>query len=130
MTYVQRHGAIVWAVSPSEVSDDIIDAILAELVAQLARDTPYVLIFDLTHAGVPNALHRRKLAAHIRDNTPRIRRCVRGVGVILTSPLVRGIVTAIFWIARPPVPYQLFASRADAPRWADSLGPDTPAPEP
>jgi|SRR5271166_1885741 len=121
VSYVERRGPIVWAVPPPELSDEAIDAILSALEEHLARATPYVLLFDLTHAGMPNALQRQKLAAHIRDNTPRIKHCVRGVGVILRSTLVRGVVTAVFWIAPPPVPHHLFTSRAEAIRWAESL---------
>src|SRR5271155_3283679 len=113
MSQVMRSGRVVWAVPSSKISDEEIDRVLGQLEAELDRETPYVLIFDLTGSGTPNALQRQKLTNHVRANTVRIRQWVRGVGVVLTSPLTRGMVTAIFWVAPPPVPYRLFATRAE-----------------
>jgi len=121
MSHVQRKGGVVWAAPQWRLSDPEIDELLAELEGHLAGATPYVLLFDLTRAGTPNALQRRKLAMHMRKNTSRIRRTVRGVGVIVQSSVARGIITAIFWIAPPPVPHRLFTARAEATEWADSL---------
>jgi hypothetical protein len=121
MSHVQRRGAIVWAVPRWRLSDHEIDELLAELEVHLAGATPYVLLFDLTRAGTPNALQRQKLAMHMRNNTSRIRLTVRGVGVILQSSVARGNVTAIFWIAPPPVPHRLFTTPTEATEWADSL---------
>jgi hypothetical protein len=121
MSFVERRGRIVWAVPPSRLSDPEIDGILADLEGHLAIGVPYVLLFDLTRAGMPNAVQRRRLANHVRDHSMAIRRSVRGLGVLLTSPVVRGMVTAIFWVAPPPVPYRLFSTRAEAVAWAESL---------
>jgi hypothetical protein len=121
LNYVERKGGIVWAVPPMKATDDDINRVLAALTAELKRGSPYVLLFDLTLSAMPNATQRQKLASHIRDNEVRIQRWVRGVGVVLSSPLARGIVTAVFWVAPPKVPYRLFTSRSEASDWADSL---------
>jgi hypothetical protein len=121
MSYVQRRGEIVWAVPPSTLSDEDIDQVIAELEAHLAGGIPYVLLFDLTGTGTPTALQRQKLTRHVRENTTRIRRWVRGVGVILTSPVARGVVTALFWVSPLPVPHRIFSARAAATDWADSF---------
>jgi hypothetical protein len=110
-------------VPAAKLSEEEIDHCLHELDDQLDRRSPYVLLFDLTHSATPNALQRQKLANHVRVNTPKIRRWVRGVGVVLSSPLTRGIVTALFWVAPPPVPHRIFATRAEADAWAESLTP-------
>lgn len=122
MNFVQRHGRIVWVVPPSKLSDPDLDSILEALRGHLALAIPYVLIFDLTRAGLPNALQRQRLSSHVRDHSEAIRRSVRGIGVLLTSPVVRGMVTAIFWVAPPPVPHRLFSARAEAIAWADGFG--------
>ncbi len=126
MSYLQRSHGIVWVVPPPTIGPGVIEELLAELETQVRCGVRYVLIFDLTHAAIPNALQRQKLAAHVRDNEQDIRRSVRSVGVVLTSPLVRGIVTAIFWVSPPPMPYRFFATRAEAASWAQVLVDEQP----
>ncbi len=126
VSYLERSRGVVWVTPPSTPRESEIDQVLAELETQLRSGERYVLIFDLSHGAMPNAVQRQKLAAHVRDNEQHIRRSVRSIGVVLTSPLVRGIVTAIFWISPPPVPYRFFTTRAEAANWAQSLV-DAPA---
>jgi hypothetical protein len=121
MSYVQRDGGAVWVVPPPNLTDDDVASVLAGLEAQLAGDTRYVLFFDFTHAGMPNAMQRQTIAAQMRRNTEKIRRRVRGIGLVLSSPVARGMVTAIFWITPPPVTYRIVATRPEAIAWADSL---------
>jgi hypothetical protein len=121
MPYLRQSGGIVWATPPSAQVEGAVELVLAELEAQLARAVPYVLVFDLSRAAIPDAVQRQKLAAHVRDNDEAIRRWVRGLGVVLTSSLVRGVVTAIFWFSPPPVPSKIFSTRAEAAEWAQSL---------
>jgi hypothetical protein len=121
LRYLKRNGKIVWATPPRGATDDVLDAVLAELEAELRRGSPYVLLFDLTDSLVPSATQRQKLAAHMRDNKARIRLSVLGVGVVQSSALVRGVVTAIFWIAPPEVPHRVFSLRSEAVDWARSL---------
>ena len=96
-------------------------SILESLEACLARGSPYVLIFDLSHSGLPNPVQRATLAAHIRKNKPRSAAWVRGIAVIAPSPLVRGVLTAIFWleplpsISRCGVRRRAIPSRSTAP---------------
>lgn len=120
-SYLQREGGIVWVFPPSKPTEEQLDRVLADLSVELRRGSPYVLLFDLTRAEMPNAMQRQKLTAHIRDNAPRIKRWIRGVGVVLASPVVRGVVTAIFWVAPPEAPYRFFATRVEAADWASSL---------
>jgi hypothetical protein len=119
--HVERKGGIVWAVPPTQATNDEVDHVLADLSAELRVGAPYVLVFDLTRSALPNAVQRRKLTAHMRDNDEKIRRWVRGIGVVCPNPLMRGVVTAIFWVAPPPVPHHLFATCEEASDWADSL---------
>jgi hypothetical protein len=80
-------------------------------------------VFDMSHAGVPTALQRKRLVAHMTDQAPNIRRVVRGLGVVAPSALLRGAVTALFWLAPPLVPHRLFETRGEAIDWAESLAP-------
>jgi len=41
-----------------------------------------------------------------------------GTAIVLTSPIVRGVVTAIYWLTPPVYPYALCATEAEARVWA------------
>ena len=47
-------------------------------------------------------------------------RCV-GVAMVFDSAFLRGILTAIFWVRKPPYPTQVFRTVAEAKTWAKAL---------
>jgi hypothetical protein len=111
----------VWVVPPPTLSDEAIEAIFAELRGHLSSSEPYALVFDMTRTGTPTALQRRKVVAHMADNAPAIRLVVRGLAVIAPSAVLRGVITAIFWVAPPAAPYRIFDDRDEAAEWAESM---------
>jgi len=122
MSHVIDDGAIVTVSPPRELTDEVVASVLHDLEARLARGGSYGLIFDLSTAGTPNAVQRQLLAGHMRKNKELIARSVRRLAVVAPSSLVRGMLTAIFWIQPPPVPYEVFGTRNEAIAWALSSG--------
>lgn len=116
--YLRDEGPIVTVTPPPALTDEALKSILQSLEDCLARGSPYVLIFDLSNSGVPNAVQRATLAAHIRKNKPRSRLWVRGVAVVASSPLVRGMLTAILWLEPLGVTHEVFATIIEARSWA------------
>jgi len=112
---------IVWAEPKAPLTDASVDRTIAELESHLRRHRRYVLLFDLP-TGLPNASQRKKLVAHMKTNAEAIEQWVRGVGVVLPSTLARGAIAALLWFAPNTVPIGMFATRAEARRWAESLG--------
>jgi len=125
MRFAPREGDLVIVTPPAQLSDVIVDTLLAELTAHLSRGEPYVLLFNLSSAGVPNAIQRRKLAEHMATHDVSVRRVVRGLAIVAPSPLIRGMVTAMFWIVAPPIPYQMCGTLAEARTWAQGIMPNT-----
>jgi hypothetical protein len=117
----KRVDSIVWVVPPEKSTDAGIEGVLAELREHLNGGVPYVALFDMTSSGIPTALQRKRIAAHMQENGERIRRLVRGLGVIAPSPLVRGVVVALFWVAPPKIPHRIFGHRAEAIDWAKTV---------
>jgi hypothetical protein len=126
----QRVGSIVWVTPPEKSTDAGIERVLAELGEHLRGSEPYVLLFDMTRSGTLTPLQRRRIATHMQESAENIRRMVRGLGIIAPSPLVRGAVVALFWVAPPHVPYRIFAGRAEAAGWAESVYRSAHAPAP
>jgi hypothetical protein len=121
MAFVRDEGAAVWVSPPAVLSDEIVLGITHGLNQRLRRGAPYVALFDLSGAGVPNAKQRQILASHMRSNAELIEQWVRGLGVIAPSPVVRGVATAIFWLEPPRVPHRVHATAGEADAWARSL---------
>ena len=40
-----------------------------------------------------------------------------GMGFVFSSPLLRGLLTSMLWLARPPHPVRVFADMDSATRW-------------
>jgi hypothetical protein len=84
----------------------------------LARAAPYSAIVDNSEAKeTPSAAQREAMSRWLRLNAAALRMFCRGVSFVHRSPLVRGAVTAIHWVAPPPYPFSTFALRADAMEW-------------
>jgi hypothetical protein len=121
-------GSVVTVTPPPALTDSVVAYVLANLEARLARKARYVLIFDLSNTGTPSAVQRQLLAVHMKKNRELILESIQAMGVVVASPIVRGVLTAIFWIEAPPVPHQIFGSLAEAAIWAREQVRSTRAP--
>lgn len=85
----------------------------------LERKEPYVIVFDARESGMPSAKQRQRMATFTRERQADIsRRCRRGVFVI-SSPLIRGALTAILWLQPLPFPHDVVATIEEAERLLD-----------
>lgn len=65
-------------------------------------------------SGRPDAATRQVAATWLRDEEALLVRRCAGLDFAFPSPVSRGVLTAIFWIARPPVPVQVHDSARSA----------------
>ena len=98
------------------VDDEAFEAYLTSQTALLERRQPYVILFDARTAGMPSARQRQRMANNMKENEPELRRlCKRGVFVI-SSPVVRGALTAILWLQPLPFPHDVVSTLEEAER--------------
>lgn len=64
--------------------------------------------------GLPDAPARRAAGEWITRNRRRLEVHCTGLDFALASPLSRGALTAVVWIAKPPVPWAMHATLATA----------------
>ena len=57
---------------------------------------------------------RKMQAEWLEQNQEYMKRSVLGIAFVIDNKLVRGALTAIFWVSRPPVPYRVFATLEEA----------------
>lgn len=64
--------------------------------------------------GLPDAAARKVGGEWVARYRTMLREKVVGLDFALASPLSRGALTAVFWIAAPPVPWAMHASLEEA----------------
>ena len=80
-------------------------------------------------SGMGNAdVVARTAAGHWRaDHLPLIANTCRCAGYVADSSVMRGVLQAVFWFARPAIPVQIFGSREQALDWVQIQGPAQPS---
>lgn len=104
---------LVVLVTPAHFNDESVQRMNEEFLRYYARNERYTLLTVPTPgAPTPNA-HERKLVGEwassdlIQTNSSRL--CV-SAGIVFTSTLARGALTAILWLWKPPFPIEFFGS--------------------
>ncbi len=109
----------VYATWPDQpLADEEFEAMLRELSALTDRGQPFVVIHDGRKAVRPTPKQRALAAAQQKLDAPRARRLIRGTALVVSSPIIASVITAINWIAPAPYPQKTFSSLAEAEAWA------------
>jgi len=110
-----RYFPLVVNTLPERIRAEHLPAFFAKSEAILRRGEAYVTISDTTLCReLPNAVVRRELADWSKEFEPLMKRHTVGSAIVITSPLVRGGLTALFWLAPPPYPQQVVATLPEA----------------
>jgi hypothetical protein len=86
----------------------------------LRRREKFVSILDLTRGGVPTPEMRDRQAAWLQAHDALLREYQLGVAFVVTSPLIRLALSAIFYFKSLSVPYVVTARLSEAALWAIS----------
>jgi len=75
-------------------------------------------VIDLSNVTKAPATQRKELAEHLERFEELSVPWYAGSALIVPSPWLRGVVTAVTWLSPPKFPYQLFSKPIEAERWA------------
>ena len=104
---------------PSETTLDELQAFFHARDVWAARVRyHFAWVFDLSHIAKAPATHRKALAEHIKRHEEFSARWNAGAALVVPSPWLRGLVTAVFWISPPKYPHMTFSDPIEAERWA------------
>jgi hypothetical protein len=92
------------------------DSFLAVAEEALARRERFAAVIDLT-GNRADAVRRRRLAAWSEEHRAEVRLRVAAIGVVAGGAFERGVLTALLWLTRPPMPVRAFSAPADALAW-------------
>jgi hypothetical protein len=111
---------IVTIVSPPTVTDEEMANHLAEFSAEVKRrKEPCVVVLDLQECEKLSVTQRKMTTENMLEMDARNQ--ILGCAMVFESRLLRGILTAMFWVHRPRYPTRIFNTLAEARDWADML---------
>jgi hypothetical protein len=100
-----------------DFSDAELATFLRELEAVLELPGRKVAVFDLTEASAGSATQRQAQAAWIGKYERVLARDFAAAALVTDSAIIRGAVTAIFWIRPLPFPTRVTATVKSAEEW-------------
>jgi hypothetical protein len=111
---VSRWPLVVVRVDDGPTTKEHVAAFVASQRAMLARREPFVEIADAMNASVISAVERRLLADWLKESEPLAAPLCVGIGVLVSSPIVRGALNAVLWLKSPVYPMHVCSSDDDA----------------
>ena len=86
-------------------------------MTELVVGAPFGLINDTRGGQMPDALQRRSVAAMYTNHESSVRRHFLASGIVGSSSLINGVLTAINWLKPPPHPVKVFRAEEEAEAW-------------
>lgn len=106
---------------PAELNFSDLDLHFEEITALATKGEKIAIVIDMTWSGTPSASQRQYAAKRLKETYARAGRNIAGTAHVITSALVRGVLTAVYWLSPPPFQMTVVATRAEAIDWARRL---------
>jgi hypothetical protein len=101
-----------------DYTDDELIRFLQEISAVLRTTSGRkTCLIDLRKATAGTARQRKLQAGWIGDNEEALAKDFAAAAIVTSSALIRGTVTAVFWIRPLPLPTNIVATVAQAEAW-------------
>lgn len=114
------------------ISDEEFRDYLKQMTDLVTRGKRNVVIIDATKAGRTPPVQRKLQEEWLDRHRAELEKSSLGTAFVITSPMVRGLLTAIFWLTTMPSEHVVVGSYEEAERWAferlRSVGIEPPAP--
>ena len=95
------------------IEDADVTAALGFIAAVLERREWFTILYDLRDSPVPSRAQLKLGLAWAGELTPQLDASLCGIGIVLTSRVVRSVVKFVLHVCKPPVP-QCVCSQQDA----------------
>jgi len=78
------------------------------------------VVIDPSELSVPSARARKAFGEWRSAHMPLIVNVCSCAAYVAASPVMRGVLAAVFWFARPLIPVEIVSTRREAMSWASS----------
>lgn len=114
------HWPVLLVTAPPRISDEEMARYIEESRRRrMERREPHVMVLDVRRTERLPPTQRKMLTDNMSaagDADP----CL-GMAMVFDSPLLKGVLTAIFWVRKPKYPTRVFTSLPEALAWARSV---------
>lgn len=109
---------------PYSVSDDaLMEYIAVHRQLVHSRKSPYALILDLRNIGHMAGNQRKKLSGSLGGDKAELVATCTCTALVFSSPMLRGMLSAVFWLFKPAYPVKVLPDLASAHDWVATLVP-------
>ncbi len=116
--WIESTWPVVQIAFADATSDDHFFWVLKQFEGLFARRDRYVFLLDATKATkIPSASARHMIGKWQNDHQADSKRWCAGGVILVSSALVRGVVTAMSWVHQPPVKQHFPATRKEGVEW-------------
>jgi hypothetical protein len=98
-------------------TDEQCEEYLARGTAYLQRGELYVSIIDMSQLAMPTAAQRQRQTEWLKEHEVLMRQHLLGCALIVTSPLIRLVLSTTFHIIPMPTPHVVVQGLAEAVQW-------------
>ncbi|AKF11786.1 STAS/SEC14 domain-containing protein [Sandaracinus amylolyticus] len=99
-----------------EITDAELEQWIAKCTAGWPRGRQITLHLGMRATGL-TSLQRKRMSEFAKTNERMLAKVIVATAIVADSPVVRGIITAINWLAPPPYAQRVFARRGEAETW-------------
>jgi hypothetical protein len=113
-----KYFPLVVVTSPPSVDEEGIREMFGRFEGLYRARKRYALVMDTTNTReVPNAKHRKVLTDLTQACADDARRWCVGTAMVVDSPLIRGVLTAVAWVVPSPTPTVHVATLPEGVGW-------------
>ena len=101
----------------SEVSFTRLVSATARLIDDTPPDARNAILYDVPSPGDMDARRRKTIGDVLNARKDKLALITSSYVLVTGSPVVRGILTAVFWFAPPPYPWHVAPTPRDGVAW-------------
>ena len=116
-----EHWPVIVVLNGADHGDEAVARQYAELDRlYTSHPGPYAAVIDASTGGLPSPGQRKLVSDFSRRHEAHIARHCRGMAMVFSNPLMRGVMTAILWMVKKKAPQRVFTEVPEAVRWAQA----------
>jgi hypothetical protein len=117
---IERVGQVVISTWPEEIDVDTTNRYFDQAAKLLERREPLVFVLDARATSRASSAVREAAGKRLKEQRAARQAFLRGEATVLSSALIRGTLTALYFVAPPGYPTKVFSDLDAARSWAES----------